>query len=287
MKSRFSKFHPFSNFIYFFIVIILTCVLSNPFYVITSFFGVSSYLLYTQRKNGLKTILCFALPIAAFIGLFNMIFAHWGMTILLSVKHYNFTLESLLYGLNQGLIFASVTLWLIVYGKVLHAEKFLSILGKVLPGTALLLSIVLGMIPNYQTQAREIRQAHEGLIGRKDNNIKTLLSHFSALVSLALEGSMETADSMRARGYGDDRRKPYNRFLFRVRDCIWLIIIVAFLVVILITKWTGRMSFLFDPVITVKSFSFCGFAVFAILTCLPFLIDVSEDIRCRFLKSKI
>lgn len=48
--------------------------------------------------------------------------------------------------------------------------------------------------------AGEIKEAQQG-IGKETKGLKNTLRRFSALVSVSLERSIETADTMRARGF--------------------------------------------------------------------------------------
>lgn len=287
MKSRFQRYHPFAIFMYFLGVIILTCTLSNPFFVILSFTASSSYLLYTERRKAVKTVFAFVMPFSLCIGVFNMFFSRWGTTVLFSVKHMDFTKEALIFGINQGVMFAGVMLWVLIFDKILSAEKILVVFGKAVPNLALLFSMVLGLIPKYRRDSEEISTARAGLGCKDDNKFKEGLTSFAALISLSLEGSIETADAMRARGYGSNKRTQYNRFSFRWHDGVFLFLVLLSSGLLIYLKYSEKMLFIFDPQIEMVSFSVVGFSVFLILVFAPFVMDVLEDVKWHFLKSKI
>ena len=73
--------------------------------VALSLLGAAVYLLLTDGRRSLRSLLCVPV-LVALVGGFNFLFAHWGVTVLFSRGDTQFTLESLIYGCFQGGIFA-------------------------------------------------------------------------------------------------------------------------------------------------------------------------------------
>ncbi|MEI3176077.1 MAG: hypothetical protein V8S96_06110 [Lachnospiraceae bacterium] len=67
---------------------------------------------------------------------------------------------------------------------------------------------------------------------------------FDSLVSWSMENSIDTADAMKARGYGLPGRTNFSLFRFRQRDVILLCIMGGFSAVILACFGIGRFFFL-------------------------------------------
>ena len=168
-------------------------------------------------RRSLRSLLCVPV-LVALVGGFNFLFAHWGVTVLFSRGDTQFTLESLIYGCFQGGIFAGVVLWLAVFGRVLGSDRLLAVTGRAAPRFSLLFSMTLGCIARFRENARQIRLARAGAGLAKEKPLHEALDQFSTLVTLSLEGSMTTADAMRARGYGKGRRRVYDPFTFGVAD---------------------------------------------------------------------
>lgn len=92
-----------------------------------------------------------------------------------------------------------------------------------MPNTALVFSMVLSFIPRLKKNAAEISDARLLIDG--ENKIKKSINSFSALITMTLEQSIETADSMKARGYSKDRN-IYSKYRFSVQDLLLIIFTV-------------------------------------------------------------
>lgn len=194
---RFAKWHPLVQFCFLLCVLLLTCLSRHPVPVALSLLGAAVYLLLTDGRRSLRSLLCVPV-LVALVGGFNFLFAHWGVTVLFSRGDTQFTLESLIYGCFQGGIFAGVVLWLAVFGRVLGSDRLLAVTGRAAPRFSLLFSMTLGCIARFRENARQIRLARAGAGLAKKKPLHEALDQFSTLVTLSLEGSMTTADAMRA-----------------------------------------------------------------------------------------
>ena len=106
---RFAKWHPLVQFCFLLCVLLLTCLSRHPVPVALSLLGAAVYLLLTDGRRSLRTLLCVPV-LVALVGGFNFLFAHWGVTVLFSRGDTQFTLESLIYGCFQGGIFAGAAI---------------------------------------------------------------------------------------------------------------------------------------------------------------------------------
>ncbi len=283
--DRFSKFHPIVNVLFFIFTVAATLMFVNPVFLCISFLCSFLYLL---RLNGKRIIflLKFVLPVVLFAGLFNMIFCRYGVTVLFSVKTLNFTLECLVYGLCAGLMIADAVLWFSAYNTVVTSEKFTSVFGAFAPNTALLFSMVLRFVPLLKKTADEIKEAQTGM-GYETSGLKNTVKHFSALVSICLEKSIETADAMKARGYGSKKRKAYSNFRFKTADVIVLILISVLFGFCFFFAARGSFEFTCNPVIELKNTNAGAPAAFLMLCLTPLSADLTEDAKWLYLKSKI
>lgn len=126
------------------------------------------------------------------------------------------TLEAIVYGAVLGLMLLSVILWFSVFNSVFDSEKLIYIFGRILPRLALLFSMVLHFVPKFILVFKRTLSAQSDFCGK--NKFKKYIGAFSASVSVMLEGSVQTADSMSARGYGVKKRSFYSRFPFTKSD---------------------------------------------------------------------
>ena len=133
-----------------------------------------------------------------------------------------------------------------------------------------------------------VKQTHEGIKsppGRK--GLKNTMRRFSALVSVSLERSIETADTMRARGFGKNKRRHFSPYVFRAADAV----LAAAFVILFITQaaayFSGAFAFSYTNTLVIQRFSAPALVLWAVLCVLPLVIDLAEDVKWRFLKSKI
>ena len=105
-----------------------------------------------------------------------------------------------------------------------------------------------------------------------------------------MENSVETADSMRARGYGLKGRTSYSIFRWTVRDTVMAVIVFGFTALICFLMSLGYSDYRFYP--TFKAFDWSALAIvlyvalFAVMF-LSTLTEIKENIAWRYLRSKI
>lgn len=284
--DRFSKFHPSVCFSFFMGAIIFTLVFYNSVFGIVSLLCAFCYNLRLKGKSAMLFLLKFIIPLVLLASIFNMLFSHYGNTVLFSVKGYSFTLESLTAGLFTGVMIGAVMIWFSSYNEIITSDKFMALFGGFAPNLTLLFSMILRFIPLMVKTAGEIKDAHKGL-GYEVKGIKNALARFSALISICLEKSIETADTMKARGFGTKKRSFYSAFVFRASDLAALVFIIVFIIYLFIACGIGAMQITFDPVIEIKNVNHLPLAAFIIYALFPLAADVTEDIKWRLLKSKI
>ena len=124
----------------------------------------------------------------------------------------------------------------------------------------------------------------------KKDRVKRTVGQVSMLTTWALENSIETADSMRARGYGLPGRTNYSGFKMRKKDAVMM----AFLAVICISLTAGRaagnMSFYAYPVIMTSVMDMreaAMFIVYSVMCWLPALMMAEEEIEWKRSRSRI
>lgn len=282
--DRFSKYNPKAAFSFFLLEIILTIVIFNPVMLAVSFVSAFAYKLKLDGREAVSYLFKFILPLVLLVTLFNFAFSHYGMSVLFVLRDMNFTAESLFYGFNQGLLLGSVIIWFSCYSRVITAGRFIAVFGRIMPNTALIFSMVLSFIPRLRKNSHEINDARQ-LIGN-ESKLKRSIGNFSALITMTLEESIETADSMKARGYNKGR-SIYMKYRFSLKDLFLILFVVLSSIVLIVMKSAGQLGFLFDPVIKMERLSVYAVIVFAVMSLLPVIIDLMEDMRWSYLKQKI
>ena len=224
MTDSFRKFHPLVNFLYFTLVIGFSMALNHPLAQLISFSCACAYAVQAEGKQAVLFALRWCLPIMLLTAFLNPAFSHDGVTILLYFPTGNpLTLESILYGLSSGAMIVTVMLWFVNFNRVITSDKFIYLFGRIIPAMSLVLSMTLRFIPKFKTQMDTVVDAQKS-IGRDISEgslwhrTKIAVTILSIMVTWALENAIETADSMKSRGYGLPGRTAFSIYRFDERD---------------------------------------------------------------------
>jgi len=231
VSDPFSHYHPLVNFLYFALVLVYAMVLMHPVCLLISLVSAVLYVIELTGRRGLGLSLRVGLPVMLLAALVNPAFNHAGMTILTYLPTGNpLTMESILYGLAAGTMLCAVLLWFVCYNSVMTSDKFVYLFGRVIPALSLVLSMTLRFVPLFRQQMDTVRQS-QFCIGRDASSgsvwqrARKAITIFSIMVTWALENAIETADSMRSRGYGLKGRTAFSIFRMEERDryaLLWL-----------------------------------------------------------------
>lgn len=314
MSSGFKGYHPLVNVLFFISIIAFGMLLRHPVYLVISFISSTAYYLKLSGKDGRKTVFRFLLPMLLFVVIINSFFNHYGVTTLFILPSgNNFTFEALVMGIVSGITVVSVIQWFFCCNEVVTEDKFMHIFGRILPKGALVVSMILRFVPLYRRRYKEISQARKciGLNGTDSFicKMKNTFKNIGILVSWSFENAIETADSMKARGYGLKGRTYYSRFQWQTGDTLALILLVLFDALIIFDLVSNSAYCIYNPYViinqpseigttciinelnlTINPFSFLSIIsliAFTLLCFLPLTIDLKEDIKWHRLQSKI
>lgn len=296
MKDAFSKLHPTVNFIFFAFVLVLSMFVMNPVCLALSLVCAFVNAVYL---NGIKTVkLClkFIMPMMLLIILINPVFNHQGVTILTYFPWDNpLTLESIVYGIASAALLSSVVLWFSVFNRVITSDKLVYLFGRIIPSLSLVLSMSLRFVPKFSAQFKNVRNAQR-CIGRDIsdgsviNRIKNGIRIISIMLSWSMENAIETADSMKSRGFGLKGRTAYSIYRFDRRDLIVLIIVALLGVTVSVSAITGVIDFNYYPSIKgnlTDALSLATFFLYGILMLIPTILNAGEGIKWKRLRSAI
>ena len=170
----------------------------------------------------------------------NPAFNHEGATILTYLHTGNpLTLESIAYGIAAATMLAAMICWFSCYNEVMTSDKFVYLFGRIIPSLSLILSMSLRFVPRFKARIKEVSEAQR-CIGRNVSNGGVIerarhgITILSIMVTWALENAIETADSMKSRGYGLQGRTAFSIYRLDKRDKKAL---VAVLVLVCLFWW--------------------------------------------------
>lgn len=292
--DSFSRCHPAVCFAFFVIAIVLSVAMMHPAYLAVSAVCAAAYYLALKGQKGWKVVLGM-LPLFAVVSVLNPIFNAMGDTVLFSLFGRPFTYESLYYGMCIAAMLVSVLLWFLCYGIVMTSDKFTALFANVIPALSLILVMVLRLIPAYGKKARQISGARQCIgksgSGSRREKLQGSVTVLSALTGWALEGSVVTADSMRARGYGAGKRANFQIYRFTLRDGIVALLFLLLAATVIAAMATGAVQASFLPSLRIAAvrgtLPICGLSAWGLFLLLPTLLHLHEVILWHNLTSNI
>lgn len=294
-RDAFLKIHPIIQIGLYLLIMAVTMIVFHPVMLIISFLSAVFYNFVLKKGECFKFVLKTVLPIMLIAVVINPLFNHEGATILTYLGGNPLTKESIIYGIYASIMFGSVLMWFSCFNETVSSDKIMYALGKIFPSLSLIISMTLRFVPHFKQRLEQIRLARAGMGTASktitlNDKIKEATATVSAMTGLALEGAIETADSMKSRGYGSTKRTMYAAYKFKAKD-IALTVFSLFVTGIIIYACIGKeIKSVFYPVFIMNSLNLCSLTVyflFALLCMVPILLELSEEIRWRALKSKI
>lgn len=319
MTDEFSRYHPVVNLIFYLLVLGTTMFQMSVGLVFISLFSAVVYYFMLKKTEGLKycAVVVGIIIVSAII---NPLFSHKGGTLLFYLFTGNpVTLESIIYGLISAIIIGAMLLWFSTFNQVMGVERILGAIGKVLPNVSLLITMIMRFIPQYTRHQRKVSMVNKvnkrnygekiNLLNRektekenvieackkqkKKNGIDKIIDSikegsrtFSITTTWALENSIYTADSMKARGFGTGRRTNYSNYKFQKRDYLLMGWLVNLWLVVVFSLEREKVYTYYYPFIQVKN-NMVVYLMYGLLCLTPVLINVKEEIRWLILKSRI
>ena len=296
MKDRFSHYHPLVNFLYFTLVIGFSMALNHPLSQGISLICAIVYAVQTEGKKAVLFCLKWCIPMVLLTAFVNPAFSHEGVTVLAYLPTGNpLTLESILYGISSGVMIATVMLWFLNFNRVITSDKFIYLFGRIIPAMSLVLSMTLRFIPKFKTHLQLVTDAQKS-IGRDISEgplwqrMKIAITVLSIMVTWALENAIETADSMKSRGYGLKGRTAFSIYRFDDRDKLALLYLGFCGLYLLAGSMVSAFGFRYFPSIryiglntVTLSFQF----VYLILCLMPVVLNRAEERKWKAIHSKM
>ena len=278
------------NLLYFVLVITCTMFFMHPACLCISMAGAIAYAVCLKGRKELLRSFGFLLPVTLLAAVLNPMFSHEGITVLAYLPSGNpLTLESIAYGAAAAVMLAAVLLWFSCLSTVLTSDKLIFLFGRIFPALSLLLSMTLRFVPRFLRQFHAVAEAQRGL-GRDVSKgpllrrLRTAVTILSIVVTWALESSVETADSMKSRGYGLPGRTAFALYRWAGRDTLalaWLALCGTFLV---IGAAAGGLRWRYYPTIRGGEMTCLGAAcrmVYLLLCTTPVLLNRKEAERWK------
>lgn len=280
--------HPWVIAIYYMSIITVTLFTMNPLILGCSLVGSICFFILTHEIEQIIRTLFNYVFLFLILALVNPLFSHNGETILFFLNDQPVTLEALQYGVAVSTMLVAMMFWCKALYEGMTTDKFIYLFGKGLPKSALLLSMSLRFIPLMKQQSRKVSNSQKtmGLYAAESYTDKLFgrLRVFDSVITWALENGIETADSMKARGYGLKGRTSFSIFTFRKEDGFFLTVILLLSVFIADGFRQNLFEYSYYPVTSHISISFkscAGYISVLLLALMPALVEIKEKIKWK------
>ena len=280
--TAFDMMHPAVPALYLAITLALSMAAMQPVLIAISLAGAFAYGCCARGIGACVRALRWQLPIILVIAVFNPLFSASGSTELFRLGGRAIYLESLCYGCAMGGLFMASILWFQAASELLSFDKVMALFGNVAPTIALMISMTMRLIPRFLRQGRQI-EAVQGVVCNRvsDQPVRGRLRLSSVLMGWGMEDSLETADAMRARGWGSiPRRTTYTRFRFTGGDAAVCAVLALAGSLCAVLAWAATSQFSFYPTMS-RLVLWWGYIPYAAWMLLPTALHVREERRFR------
>lgn len=290
MKDAFSNYHPIVNLTYFLMVLGCASFLRHPVCLGIALVSSTIYASVLTGKENLIRIIKGMLPMSVMIIIINPLVNHQGVTILGYFRSGNpFTLEACIYGFAAAAIIWSLVQWFVCWNRIMTTEKLIYLFGRLMPALSLVVSMSLRFVPRYQRQLHKIMDAQKqlgkfgkgaGVISRLKLSIRVL----SIMTTWAIEHAVETAQSMKGRGYGLPGRTAFSIYRWQARDTRLFIFELVLGVSVLIGGIRGSFQWSWMPIMSNLHITLENgliFGSYLLLTLLPAGLNGKEEMEWK------
>lgn len=284
MSTRFSRFHPAILFFYYVGSIILIMLFMHPIYLSVAIIIFILFHFFYDRFRGLLRWMKFILLTGGLIFFLTPLFNERGRYLLFELFGHRVTLEAITYGGMSALSLLGVMVLFISYNEVITPNKILFLFSKFLPQFAVLLMLTLRFIPLMKRRLNEISavQMAKGISiyqGTWRERLQKGMVYIQILLTFSLEEAIQTADSMKARGYGLYKRTTYEHFRLKVIDKIAFLFLFLILSICIYMRFTGVGFLTVYPLMESISLMPCEWVIlfiYSLFLSFPLYVEIGE-----------
>ena len=292
---KFDSYHPMINLIYFVAAITCTVCFKHPIFLTIGYFCA---FVYSVKLGGWKMLLlnlAFLLLAFGYAARYAS-YEHFGVTVLaVNMIDNQITLESLVYGLVNGFVFATVCMWCCCIFMLITADKIVYLFGRISPNLSLFISILLRTVPRVKVRAKRIEISREGIgkgivQGNLWQKFLHLLSLLSILITWTMEDFVESSNSMKSRGYSLRGRTAFSIYRFDNRDRSLVIVFFWCLTIIGMGVLFNQTTMYFDPMLImnpITSLSYVFYTAYAFFLLLPMGLQIVGEYQFEKLRTSI
>jgi len=200
---------------------------TNPVYKVMVLAAALCALAAGAGLRRIRRLLLAVVLIAAFAMGLNFVSAHLGATVLFALPDQipalggPYTLEALVFGASGGITIAAAILAAAPFSLILDSHEVMDALPAPLSRTGIAIASSLNLVPAVATSFVEVTEAQR-LRGWRPRGPRSWMEVVVPVVLTSVEGSIQLAESMEARGFGSGARTTMASQALRRSD--WLLV---------------------------------------------------------------
>jgi len=287
ISSRFYIMHPAVILLYYIGAFSYVFLYFHPLFLLTGCVFLTALAFYYRgKRKTLSALLPLMLVGLSFLVL-NLLLNHRGKHVLFYLLDKPITMEAGFYGLCSMLLVISMFIAFISFNALINGERFLYLFARALPRTAFIISMALRYASIFKKRTAELAQVQK--LRRSDNDspkltskIKNKGSLLMALVTWSLEEGMQTAEALKAKGYGSGKRSLYRSYHFTFKDGCFLLILSALMIASYGLSFMGAGQYQFYPRLANLSMSGTDWAAYFLMIvffALPLFLEIRAAIQ--------
>lgn len=284
---KFDSYHPVINLLYFAAAIFCMVNFQHPAYLGISYLAAFLYSVKLNGKRSLIFNICLIPLIMAYTGYFAY-YNHFGVTNLRANFIGNqITLEALVTGGVRGVTIAAVIMMFSCIFAVVSSDKVVYLFGRISPRLSLFLSILLRFIPRVKKRGVKIELSRRGIgkgcaQGNPFQRLRHCFSFLSILITWTLEDFVESAASMKCRGYSLRGRTAFSIYRFDNRDRGFVVAIFFCLTVTAMAVAFNQTDIIYSPEIIMNHItpvSYLFYLVYGVFLLMPMMLQIIGEYR--------
>jgi len=200
---------------------------TNPVYKLIVLAAALSALAAGAGLRRIRGLLVAVLLISAFAIVLNFVSAHLGTTVLFALPAQipglggPYTLEALVFGAVGGITIASAILSAAPFSLLLDSHEVMDALPAALSRTGVAVAASLNLVPGVATSFVQVTEAQR-LRGWRPRGPRSWMEVVVPVVLTSVEGSIQLAESMEARGFGSGARTTMTSHALHRSD--WMLV---------------------------------------------------------------
>src|SRR5690625_1703174 len=290
MENGFRGYHPYVVFFYYLCTGFLIMYFKHPLFLLIALILLIFINISHDRGQALKKWTIPLVVMSLFFIMLKPFLVSRGTNILFYFRGKQVTLEALTYGVVMALTIVIILMMFISFNIVLNGNKFLFVFSRILPKTAFLIMLTIRFIPLLKERYDEIETVQQVKgkslkAGSLINRMKSGMNFMQILLAWSLEEAIQTADAMKARGYGTGKKSSYIPYKIQGRDWASLILLTLLFAICLFGGSLGYGKIVIYPelgTLQLYLLDWITFISMILLLAFPIIIEGREKVRWTF-----